>query len=57
VERDLGVSRLTAAKYLDVLADGGFLLKRKIGRSNFYINIALNAILTGEAMQPAPRNG
>ncbi|CAN5866778.1 Fic family protein [soil metagenome] len=57
VERDLGVSRLTAAKYLDVLADGGFLLKRKIGRSNFYINVALNAILTGEAMQPAPRNG
>lgn len=50
VERDLNVSRLTATKYLDSLADGGVLLKRKVGRSNFYINIALNAILTGEGM-------
>jgi Fic family protein len=50
VEHELNVSRLTATKYLDALADGGFLLKRKVGRSNFYINIALNAILTGEGM-------
>jgi Fic family protein len=57
VEEDLGVGRLTAAKYLDALAEGGFLLKRKVGRSNYYINIALNAILTGEAMQPAPQDG
>jgi Fic family protein len=48
---DLKVSRLTAAKYLDALVDGGFLLKRKIGRSNFYINVALNAILTDEQMR------
>jgi Fic family protein len=51
VERDLNVSRLTATKYLDALADGGFLEKRRVGRSNFYINLALNAILTGEAMR------
>jgi Fic family protein len=51
VEQDLGVSRLTAAKYLDALATGGFLLKRKIGRSNYYINVALHAILTGESMR------
>jgi len=48
VEHDLKVSRLTATKYLDALTAGGFLQKEKIGRSNYYINIALNAILTRE---------
>jgi len=48
VERDLGVSRLTATKYLDMLAAGGFVKKQKIGRSNYYINLALNGILAGE---------
>ena len=47
VERDLGVSRLTATKYLDALAAGGFLSKQKLGRSNYYINLALNRILLG----------
>ena len=46
VERDLKVSRLTATKYLDALTAEGFLQKLKIGRSNYYINVALNAILT-----------
>ncbi|HPS58358.1 MAG TPA: Fic family protein [Spirochaetota bacterium] len=46
IENDLNVSRLTAAKYLDVLAEDGFLRKEKIGRSNYYINIALYLILT-----------
>lgn len=46
LERDLKVSRLTATKYLDVLAEDGFLSKQKIGRSNYYINIALAGILT-----------
>jgi Fic family protein len=45
VMRDLNVSRLTATKYLDVLADAGFLYKRKIGRINYYINTSLNQIL------------
>ena len=53
VERDLNVSRLTATKYLEALTDGGILLKRKVGRSNYYINVALNAILTGERMRAA----
>jgi Fic family protein len=57
VERDLKVSRLTATKYLDALAEGGFLLKRRVGRSNFFINVALNAILTGEAMQSPEWDG
>ena len=47
LERDLGVSRLTATKYLDALAKGGFLTKRKIGRTSYYINVALNAVLVG----------
>jgi Fic family protein len=53
VEKDLDVSRLTAAKYLDALTADGFLVKRRVGRSNYYINVALNAILTGEAMREA----
>lgn len=53
VERDLGVSRDTASKYLDDLTKGGFLEKRKIGRSNYYINSALCAILTAGDETPA----
>jgi len=48
LERDLGVSRLTATKYLDTLDAGGFVKKQRIGRSNYYINEALNGILAGE---------
>ena len=47
---DLGVSRITAARYLDQLVDGGFLTKRKVGRTNYYINDALYRILTGASM-------
>lgn len=45
-ERDLDVSRITAMKYLDALVLDGLLEKRKIGRTNYYINIALNEVLT-----------
>ncbi|MGB0127905.1 MAG: Fic family protein, partial [Rhodocyclaceae bacterium] len=54
IEHDLKVSRLTATKYLDGLVAGGFLAKRKIGRSNYYINLPLYGILTGE-LPPAER--
>lgn len=47
VENDLGVSRLTATKYLDALNAGGFVQKQKVGRSNYYVNLALNRILLG----------
>ena len=47
VERDLKVSRLTATKYLDALSAGGFLSKQRVGRSNYYVNLALAAILIG----------
>jgi Fic family protein len=49
VQHDLDVSRLTATRYLDTLAVDGFVRKRKIGRSNYYINEPLFRILTGEA--------
>jgi Fic family protein len=46
IEKDLGVSRITAAKYLDTLAKCGFVEKKKIGRTNFYINRPLFNLLT-----------
>ena len=46
VERDLKVSRLTATKYLDALAAAGFVQKVKVGRSNYFVNVALNRVLT-----------
>ena len=51
VQRDLQISRLTATKYMDALATGGFVKKQKIGRSNYYMNLALSAVLSqaGEA--------
>lgn len=49
IQNDLKVSRLTATRYLDVLAEDGMLIKRKFGRSNYYINEPLFRILTGEA--------
>lgn len=49
LQHDLDVSRLTATRYLDMLAADGFVRKRKVGRSNYYINEPLFRILTGEA--------
>ena len=51
IENDLGVSRITATKYLDRLTASGFLEKVKVGRDSFYINSALVDILSGPAMQ------
>jgi cell filamentation protein, protein adenylyltransferase len=50
VQKDLGVSRLTATRYLDALAASGFLRKRKFGRYNCYINEPLFDILTSSVM-------
>lgn len=38
VQRDLSVSRITAASYLNQLAKDGLLQKEKLGVSNYYIN-------------------
>lgn len=48
IQRDLNVSRLTAARYLDALAAAGFLRKQRIGRYNYFINPVLTQILIGE---------
>ena len=53
VQRDLQVSRITAIKYLDVLTEGGFVQKQKMGRGNYYVNVALNSILMGNARNNA----
>ena len=45
IERDLNVSRITAAKYLDALAESGLVHKQKLGRGNYYVNVAISEIL------------
>lgn len=47
LQRELGVSRLTATRYLDTLARDGVLDKRRIGRTNYYVNQPLFALLSG----------
>ena len=54
VQRDLKVSRITATRYLDELVAGGFLRKQKIGRGNYYINVALTSVLQSRPTQPQP---
>ncbi len=46
VVNDLGVSRLTAANYLNKMSDDGMLRKDKLGTGNFYINERLFELLT-----------
>ncbi len=45
LERDLKVSRATASRYLDALAQDGILSKHRLGRENYYINHELVALL------------
>ena len=48
LELELKVSYLTARKYLDILAENGFVEKTKVGKSNYYINSALIKVLMNE---------
>ena len=41
VQNDLGVSRLTASKYLTELTNRGFLEKHRFGKYNYYVNRSL----------------
>ena len=43
--RDLGVSRLTAANYLNQLAKDGVLRKERLGTGNYYVNERLFELL------------
>ncbi|MCE1227919.1 MAG: Fic family protein, partial [Firmicutes bacterium] len=49
LERDLGVTRLTATRYLEALVADGFLLKQKKGGRSYYINETLTKILMDAA--------
>ena len=46
VMKDLSVSRITAANYLNTLSDDGILVKYQFGRSNYYVNKELMDILS-----------
>jgi Fic family protein len=46
LEQELGVSRITAASYLNKLADDGLLRKEKLGTANYYVNYRLFEILS-----------
>lgn len=46
IQRDLNVSRITAANYLNRLADDKLLAKKKLGTSNYYINEPLFKLLS-----------
>lgn len=46
LENDLGISRITAANYLNQLSEDGLLKKEKLGNSNYYINTKLFRLLS-----------
>jgi len=45
IVEELGVTRITATKYLEQLVEHGFLVKQKVGRANYYINQPLCQVL------------
>ncbi|MGP1508582.1 MAG: hypothetical protein ACTTJW_06885 [Sphaerochaeta sp.] len=49
MERDLQVSRFTAAKYLDDIVELGLLSKIKIGKTNYYMNDRLAELFINQA--------
>jgi Fic family protein len=58
VQHDLGITRQTAAKYLERLAAAGLLVKHHRGRNNYYINaplVELLARISDEAPPAAAR--
>ena len=50
------MSRPTATKYLEQLTSAGLVRKQKMGRSNFYINEPLYALLSGVSLEQASNN-
>ena len=45
LEKDIQVSRATATRYLDALADDEILQKHRLGRENYYVNFRLVDLL------------
>ena len=50
VEKELGVSRVTASKYLELLVAEGILRKERKGKSNFFINEPLFQLLSNVSL-------
>jgi Fic family protein len=46
LERDLGISRSTAIRYLEELVKNEFLEKQKMGRESYYVNKPLYQLLS-----------
>lgn len=46
IVRDLGVSRITAANYLNKLAEDGVLRNERLGTGNYYVSVKLFALLS-----------
>jgi DNA-binding transcriptional ArsR family regulator len=51
IERELGVSRPTASKYLEQLTRASLVTKQRMGKTNFYINEPLFALLSGVTLE------
>jgi Fic family protein len=47
VQRDLGVTRQTAARYLEQLVTSGLLEKQQAGRNIYFVNAPLMALFSG----------
>lgn len=55
VQKELDISRQTAARYLDALSASGLLAKQARGKHNYYINRPLVTLLMQIAPQGQPR--
>ncbi|MCE9587857.1 MAG: Fic family protein [Verrucomicrobia bacterium] len=51
VEKELGISRVTASKYLELLVTEGLLRKEKRGKTNFFINEPLFQLLSNVSLR------
>ena len=51
IVHELGVSRPTASKYLEQLTAAGLVRKQRMGKTNFYINEPLFALLSGVTLE------
>lgn len=52
LRRDLNISRITATKYLNLVKELGFLERKKIGRTYYYINTRLFDLFVNKPLLP-----
>jgi len=55
VQRELGRTRQTSAKYLEELCEAGILTKHKLGKSNYYSNDSLVSLFLELPVQSEPQ--